>query len=92
MIGAAIGGPGASHFGVTGPFWFAFAGSGVFVMLMWRQLTHITHDEAGQTTVKHESGMLTTKARSRVPVDERPAGQCASGGGRSTQSPLPRSG
>ncbi len=53
MIGAAIGGPVASHFGVTGPFWFAFAGSGVFVMLMWRQLTHITHDEAGQATVKH---------------------------------------
>jgi len=38
---------------VTGPFWFAFAGSGVFVILMWRQLTHITHDEAGHATVKH---------------------------------------
>ncbi len=46
VIGAALGGPIASRFGVTGPFWFAFAGSGVFVVLMWRQLTHITHEDA----------------------------------------------
>lgn len=45
VIGAALGGPIASHFGVTGPFWFAFAGSGVFVALMWRQLPHITHHD-----------------------------------------------
>jgi len=45
VIGAALGGPIASHFGVTGPFWFAFAGSGVFVVLMWRQLAHITHED-----------------------------------------------
>lgn len=46
VIGAALGGLIASHFGVTGPFWFAFAGSGLFVVLMWRQLTHITHEDA----------------------------------------------
>ena len=46
VIGAALGGPIANHFGVTGPFWFAFAGSGVFVVLMWRQLAHITHADA----------------------------------------------
>ena len=45
VIGAAVGGPIASHFGVTGPFWFAFAGSGVFVVLMWRQLKYITHED-----------------------------------------------
>jgi predicted MFS family arabinose efflux permease len=44
VLGAAVGGPIASHFGVTGPFWFAFAGSGVFVVLMWRQLSHIAHE------------------------------------------------
>ena len=44
VIGAALGGAIASQFGVTGPFWFAFAGSGVFVALMWRQLNHITHE------------------------------------------------
>ncbi len=32
---------------MTAPFWFAFAGSAVFVVLIWRQLTHIAHaDEA----------------------------------------------
>jgi predicted MFS family arabinose efflux permease len=49
VVGAALGGPIASHFGVTGPFWFAFAGSGVFVVLMWRQLSHITHDDTSVT-------------------------------------------
>jgi predicted MFS family arabinose efflux permease len=46
VIGAALGGPIASHFGVTGPFWFGFAGSGVFVVIMWRALSHITHEDA----------------------------------------------
>ena len=45
VIGAALSGPIAGHFGITGPFWFAFAGSGVFVVLMWRQLSHIAHEE-----------------------------------------------
>jgi predicted MFS family arabinose efflux permease len=45
VLGAALGGPVAGHFGVTGPFWFAFAGSGVFLVLMWRQLAYITHDD-----------------------------------------------
>jgi predicted MFS family arabinose efflux permease len=50
VIGAALGGAIASHFGVTGPFWFAFAGSGVFVVLMWRQLSHITHEVTPDST------------------------------------------
>lgn len=33
----------ATHFGVTAPFWFAFAGSAVFVVLLWRSLTSIAH-------------------------------------------------
>jgi predicted MFS family arabinose efflux permease len=44
VIGAALGGALASHFGVTAPFWFAFGGSGVFVVFMWRQLAYIAHD------------------------------------------------
>ncbi len=43
VIGSAIGGVLATRFGVTAPFWFAFAGSAVFVVLLWRQLTHIAH-------------------------------------------------
>ncbi|HTU31992.1 MAG TPA: MFS transporter [Solirubrobacteraceae bacterium] len=46
VFGAAVSGPIASQFGVTGPFWFAFGGSAVFLVLMWRQLSHIAHEEA----------------------------------------------
>jgi predicted MFS family arabinose efflux permease len=43
VAGSVIGGVLASRFGVTAPFWFAFAGSAVFVVLIWRQLTQIAH-------------------------------------------------
>jgi MFS family permease len=43
VVGAAIGGLLAQRWGVTAPFWFAFAGSAVFVVLIWRQLSHIAH-------------------------------------------------
>ena len=45
VLGAALAGPIAGRFGVTGPFWFAFAGSALFVVAMWRQLAHIAHDD-----------------------------------------------
>lgn len=44
VIGSAIGGLLADHVGVTAPFWFAFAGSAVFLVLIWGQLAHIAHD------------------------------------------------
>jgi hypothetical protein len=28
---------------VTAPFWFAFGGSAIFVVLLWRELTRIAH-------------------------------------------------
>lgn len=43
VAGSVIGGTLASHAGVTAPFWFAFAGSAVFLILLWRELTHIAH-------------------------------------------------
>lgn len=43
VAGAALGGVLAEHWGVAAPFWFAFAGSAVFLVLMWRQLLHISH-------------------------------------------------
>lgn len=43
VIGSAIGGVLATHFGVTAPFWFAFVGSAVFVVVLWRELTRIAH-------------------------------------------------
>ena len=45
VIGSAIGGLLADHIGIAAPFWFAFIGSAIFVVLIWRQLTHIAHDE-----------------------------------------------
>jgi MFS family permease len=43
VIGSGIGGLLARHGGVTAPFWFAFAGSAVFVVLIWRSLRHVAH-------------------------------------------------
>ena len=43
VAGGAIGGVVAQQFGVTGPFWFAFIGSAVFLALMWRQLNNVAH-------------------------------------------------
>lgn len=49
LVGQAIGGVIARIWGVTAPFWFAFAGSAVILALIWRELGHIAHvDEAGQ--------------------------------------------
>ena len=45
VAGAAIGGLLARQFGVTAPFWFAFAGSALFLVLIWGQLTHIALDD-----------------------------------------------
>jgi MFS family permease len=44
VIGSVIGGALAQTFGITAPFWFAFAGSAMFLGLIWRQLSHITSD------------------------------------------------
>ena len=47
VIGSLLGGALAQRWGVTAPFRFAFAGSAVFVVLIWGQLAHIAHaDEA----------------------------------------------
>ena len=50
VVGAGLGGVLAQAYGVTAPFWFAFAGSALFVVLIWGQLTHIAHaDEAEES-------------------------------------------
>jgi MFS family permease len=43
VIGTPIGGLLARSFGITAPFWFAFAGSALLVVLLWRQFAHIVH-------------------------------------------------
>jgi MFS family permease len=47
VAGQALGGVIARIWGLTGPFWFAFVGSAVILVLIWRELAHIAHaDEA----------------------------------------------
>jgi predicted MFS family arabinose efflux permease len=46
VVGSAIGGILATHYGVAAPFWFAFVGSAIFLVLLWRELTRIAHSEA----------------------------------------------
>ncbi len=43
VAGSAIGGVIAQQWGVAAPFWFAFVGSALFLVLIWRQLDHIAH-------------------------------------------------
>jgi transmembrane secretion effector len=44
LAGQAIGGVLAQLWGVTAPFWFAFAGSAMILALIWRELGHIARD------------------------------------------------
>jgi MFS family permease len=47
VAGQALGGVIARVWGITGPFWFGFAGSAILLALLWRELAHIAHaDEA----------------------------------------------
>jgi predicted MFS family arabinose efflux permease len=41
VVGAAVGGVIARIWGITGPFWFAFAGSVVILVVIWRSLSQI---------------------------------------------------
>ena len=43
VVGAAIGGFVARAGGVTAPFWFAFVGSAMILVVIWQALGHIAH-------------------------------------------------
>ena len=43
VVGQALGGLIARTWFLTAPFWFAFAGSAVLLLLIWRELAHIAH-------------------------------------------------
>jgi predicted MFS family arabinose efflux permease len=45
VVGSGIGGLLGQHVGIAAPFWFAFIGSAVFLVLIWGQLTHIAHED-----------------------------------------------
>jgi MFS family permease len=42
-VGQLLGGVLAETWGLTAPFWFAFAGAGITLALVWRQLAHVAH-------------------------------------------------
>jgi MFS family permease len=43
VLGQALGGLIAQRWGLTAPFWFAFAGAGITLALVWRSLANIAH-------------------------------------------------
>jgi MFS family permease len=43
VVGQALGGVIAQIWGITGPFWFAFVGSAIILVIIWGQLDHIAH-------------------------------------------------
>jgi predicted MFS family arabinose efflux permease len=45
VVGAALGGLIARVWGVTGPFWFAFVGSALILVVIWGALGHIAHED-----------------------------------------------
>jgi predicted MFS family arabinose efflux permease len=53
VVGSVIGGVIAGWWGVTAPFWFAFVGSAIILVLIWRSLAHIAH--ADEELVEREA-------------------------------------
>jgi predicted MFS family arabinose efflux permease len=45
VIGSGLGGLVASAWGITAPFWFAFAGSAFILAMIWRSLLDIAHTD-----------------------------------------------
>jgi len=75
VVGSLIEGALAQHFGIAAPFWFAFVGSAVFVVLIWRDLRHIAHTDkhdVPQVPTQHSPSRkrvsVTTKKLSNLPV------------------------
>jgi MFS family permease len=63
VIGQFLGGIIAQLFGLTGPWWFAFAGSAITLALVWRSISHIAAakpvldaDEAAEVADEEEPG------------------------------------
>jgi len=61
VVGSVLGGAIAGAWGLTAPFWFAFVGSGLLVVVIWSQLTHIAHaDEAELRAAEAAEAQLPT--------------------------------
>ena len=51
VAGTPLGGLLAQRYGITAPFWFAFVGSALLVIVLWRQFHHIAHDDVPSVEV-----------------------------------------
>ena len=51
VAGTPLGGLLARRYGITAPFWFAFVGSALLVVVLWRQFHHIAHDDVPSADV-----------------------------------------
>jgi MFS family permease len=69
VIGSALGGILAQQFGVTAPFWFAFAGSALFLVLIWGQLSRIAVDDE-PIGPDRDAGSARRQASDRRPPPE----------------------
>lgn len=82
VIGSAIGGVLATRYGVTAPFWFAFGGSTLFLVLLWRELTRIAHADTHSVPEPVTATVTVTAANDRptdnMPADNVPADDAAS--------------
>src|SRR6185295_15776644 len=56
VVGTPIGGLLAKSFGITAPFWFGFVGSALLVIVLWRELRHIAHDDHAIPATATSSG------------------------------------
>lgn len=62
VIGQFIGGILAQLFGLTAPWWFAFAGSAVTLLLVWRSISHIAAAKP----------VLDDETADRIPPEDEP--------------------
>lgn len=49
VVGQALGGAIADRWGLTAPFWFAFVGSAITLVLIWRSLAYVAHADQAAT-------------------------------------------
>lgn len=71
VVGSVLGGLIAGRWGVTGPFWFGFVGSAVFLVLIWRQLLYVAHaDEENLAAAEAAEASGTAEAGARA-TDEQ---------------------
>lgn len=56
VAGSLAGGLIAQHWGITAPFWCAFVGSAIFLVLIWRSLLHVEHADVVALSGEDGSG------------------------------------